>query len=482
LFRKIHYESSLHVLAPTGIGASKARALAHILFTLHPTTAKLFEKKTSIISKPTMKKPKSPIYSHRLQFSVGQTVALAAGAASFAAISTALLSSYWFSLRIGSDFSYVSRTVIASNRVPQDFAEWDQWNPLRDDFRPLRAPQKLLAQDAVTNTLPSEDDANGSTKVAWLMSFPNSGTSFTLHLTREASNCTTATNYALEGDIKDQPTVPAIQGEDGDNGPWLELIPNRETSIPHYILTKTHCGGFCVYCHHNHFIETPRSFQIACQSGTKALIDKKSGELQKKSVTYDSQLVKRAIRLIRNPLDNIVARFNLDRKRPTRDNINAWPEPFPGNSTGFQQWCAFLDSRFEEKVKSLHWIDDKLRGVLEGVPCKADFYRFVQWHNLASNMIHDMALPTLTIHYNDYRDNFDDTLEKILHFLELPRSSGKVEFVAGKEYSDYYTEAQKKAIYYFLREFATESTWNELKRYDILPSTSNKKKKELAKN
>lgn len=74
--------------------------------------------------------------------------------------------------------------------------------------------------------------------VAWLMSFPNSGTSYTIHLIRETSNTTTATNYALEGDIKDEPSVPAIVGS--EEGPFLELIKTIKTNIPEkYILTKT---------------------------------------------------------------------------------------------------------------------------------------------------------------------------------------------------------------------------------------------------
>jgi len=60
-------------------------------------------------------------------------------------------------------------------------------------------------------------------------------------MTREASNRTTASNYALEGEIKDQPSVQAIPGPDGRNGPWLELIPDRHTDIPtNLILTKSH--------------------------------------------------------------------------------------------------------------------------------------------------------------------------------------------------------------------------------------------------
>jgi hypothetical protein len=55
-----------------------------------------------------------------------------------------------------------------------------------------------------------------------------SGASYTIHMTREASNSTTATNYALEGEIRDKPSVLAIPGKAGSEGPWLELIPDAK--------------------------------------------------------------------------------------------------------------------------------------------------------------------------------------------------------------------------------------------------------------
>jgi hypothetical protein len=75
-------------------------------------------------------------------------------------------------------------------------------------------------------------------------SFPNSGTSYTIHLVRELTNTTTATNYGLEGDIQDEESVPAFPNiKESSNGPFLELIPDRNTNIPKLFLTKTHCGG-----------------------------------------------------------------------------------------------------------------------------------------------------------------------------------------------------------------------------------------------
>lgn len=60
---------------------------------------------------------------------------------------------------------------------------------------------------------------------------------------------TTATNYGLEGDIKDEESVPAFPNiKHPEEGPFLELIPDRETNTPDLFLTKTHCGGVSVIC------------------------------------------------------------------------------------------------------------------------------------------------------------------------------------------------------------------------------------------
>ncbi|KAL3773723.1 hypothetical protein ACHAW5_009832 [Stephanodiscus triporus] len=98
------------------------------------------------------------------------------------------------------------------------------------------------------------------TAIVWLMSFPNSGTSYTLHTVRELTNTTTASNYGLEGDIKDEDSNPVFKGDGGMNGPYLELIRGKTTNIPKLILTKTHCGGYSYSHNPNSYIVTPRKF------------------------------------------------------------------------------------------------------------------------------------------------------------------------------------------------------------------------------
>jgi hypothetical protein len=168
-------------------------------------------------------------------------------------------------------------------------------------------------------------------------SFPNSGTSYTLHAIRELTNTTTATNYGLEGDIKDEDSVPVFKGDAGINGPFLELIPGRTTSLPNFILTKTHCGGFSTSLDPQTYLETPRSFLMDCLSGVRGIrstTDSKT--MEKIRVRYSQDLVKRVVHIIRNPLDNIVARFHLERARFRSMKNNAWLNEYPDDKLGFQ--------------------------------------------------------------------------------------------------------------------------------------------------
>jgi hypothetical protein len=137
---------------------------------------------------------------------------------------------------------------------------------------------------------------------------------------------------------------------------------------------------------------------------------------------------------------------------------------FPKNSTGFHRWCA-ADDMNRDLIKS-RFVDHRLRESMQSVPCFNDFFRYTQWHNLAFAVSHEMALPTMILHYHEYSDDFENTRDRILDFLDLTRVGEGIEFHSGKEYRDYYTLEQKMAIKSFLQEFASAETWEQLKDYD----------------
>lgn len=192
-------------------------------------------------------------------------------------------------------------------------------------------------------------------------------------MTREASNTTTATNYAMEGDIKSLASTQAILGKLGEQGPFLELIRNRVTNIPQNILTKTHCTGFCSLCGPKKLLfETPRTFLRGCLTGTRAVYT--DNGLEEIDVIYDAKLVTKAIHIFRHPLDNIVARFHLEFNEQRAAGNTDYVKAFPKNATGFHRWCRRSDQN--DKLLETRYIDEPLKESLRSIPCFNEFFKF----------------------------------------------------------------------------------------------------------
>lgn len=186
----------------------------------------------------------------------------------------------------------------------------------------------------------------------------------------------------------------------------------------------------------------------------------------KKDVIYSPSLVKKAIHIFRHPLDNIVARFHLEYNvRVLLHGDHRFARKFPKNATGFRSWCAEEDEN-RGLLHSPH-LDKHLRRQLAKIPCFNDFFRYLQWHNLAFGLQHDMDLPTLVLHYHEYAENYGIARDKVLEFLELPRKGEGIPFEEGKVYRSYYSNHQKKAIRDFLKEFSSSETWEQLEGYNF---------------
>ena len=230
------------------------------------------------------------------------------------------------------------------------------------------------------------------------------------------------------------------------------------------------CGGFCSNCLPLNYIETPRSFQISCLSGRRAVQSKNSTDLELEQVRYSASVVKKAVHVIRSPFNNVVARFHLEQKRHSRIGDTEWLEAHPNDQFGFQKWCADVDA--SNDLMEARWTDPELSKALEGVPCHAEFFRYVQWHNLAFTTAHDIGVPTFVLHYEDYRDRFEGIRQDLLDFLELPMVKEGPEFALGKEYEDFYTTEQREAVANLVKELASLETWHHMKDYYFATSSS----------
>lgn len=308
-------------------------------------------------------------------------------------------------------------------------------------------------------------------KLAWLMSFPDSGTTFTTLTIQSASQRSTASNYGnmfmdRDGNIdrNTQRSIPVYINQ--DNGPYLfSSWPLPEN----YVVTKTHCSGFCTDCYPGNYIKSPKRFLYECHVGS--LFDPMYAKANRgkdpfQYLFYDEKMVKKAVHLIRDPFDNIVSRFHHEyRLAVLRDNHD-FPDAYPYNSEGFHKWCAFMSDKYLDEESKWYddWSGEGAFDKAKSVPCHSEFYKYIQWHNHAFFSTDTlMQIPTMVTHYEDFAKDYDTTLEKLLHFYELPMDGEPKDFYFHTY--DYFTKEEKAATKNFIKLIASPATWQHLEHY-----------------
>jgi hypothetical protein len=215
---------------------------------------------------------------------------------------------------------------------------------------------------------------------------------------------------------------------------------------------------------------------------------------------YRHGRVAKVIHLIRNPIHNIVSRFHLDRKNRIRLEP-ALADYLHLNATGFRRWCTMIDMLYANpkgyrNVNGFHpsW-DKTTRKLFQQAPCRAEFFKYTQWHNRVLEMrpllfekkniqnqdddddsFKDLVL---TIHYEDYAENLTSTMMSILDFLEQERVQGKKlrpfqEKEMDRYYQDYFRPDEYTAIRNLIRHVASNSTWKRIQHYFSGAATSTK--------
>ena len=176
-------------------------------------------------------------------------------------------------------------------------------------------------QQKIRMSIPDEDRPS----IVWLMSYPNSGTSFTMVMTHTDSNTTVAVNYPQEPQSLGHPLESLYTSS---QVPFI-LQPNM-TLPSKYIMTKTHCDGYCTHCHPNDFVD------IGIQSFLKTCRSSRTNEFAeyKHSVS-----VKKAIHLMRDPVDNVVSNYRLLLKGFQNRNSTRLVKHFTNNKEGFLKFC-----------------------------------------------------------------------------------------------------------------------------------------------
>lgn len=241
----------------------------------------------------------------------------------------------------------------------------------------------------------------------------------------------------------------------------MDLSAEPEYTFPKdVVIVKTHCGGRCESCGPAKYAETMYSFRRACRRGKRRMVDPhNSSRTIGVQVHYPATRVTKAIHLIRDAFDNVVSRFHME----TRSGRSAMA--FNQTREGFREYCQSLNQRFLEDEKSSILFDEKWLEMTQGIPCRADFFRWIEWHNQAFHLTYDMGLETMVVDYASYATQLNFTCNQLLDFLGLLRLDDLEPFVEGKTYRNYFSTDERKRMGSVLGQMASRVTWQHVAKY-----------------
>jgi Sulfotransferase domain len=171
-------------------------------------------------------------------------------------------------------------------------------------------------------------------------------------------------------------------------------------------------------------------------------------------VSYDhSVAVAKAIHLIRDPFDNIVGRMHLG----SAHQQSRGEAGFNHSQQGLEEWCQYLDDKYQDQDEAAHALDMDL-------PCRAEWYRYIQWHNLAAEVT-DKIPQVLHVYYDNYTTNYDASVKQLLAFLELEARHKPLFFQSNKTYLEYFSTHHRQQAARFAQRFASEKSWKLLAHY-----------------
>jgi hypothetical protein len=272
---------------------------------------------------------------------------------------------------------------------------------------------------------------------------------------------TTGTNYAA--DIR--PNVPVVPSF--PEGPFVHAPSGP---VPSRVVSKTHCGAYCMDCGpDNYHNMTYEAFEKACRTCSVASAaavteaDATAREALSSSsspayTTYDTPIEK-AIHLIRSPFDNLVGRMHLASRHRTKRGEAG----FDDSPAGYAEWCQYLDAKYESAEAHLSDLDLEL-------PCRAEWYRYVQWHNRAwevTSRTFDSSSNVHYLHYENYSTRYDATVRSLLEFVRLEPAPHRdpLPFLSNKTYVDFFSPNDRERAKQYVQTHAHPQVWELLARY-----------------
>jgi hypothetical protein len=158
-------------------------------------------------------------------------------------------------------------------------------------------------------------------------------------------------------------------------------------------------------------------------------------------------------------------RFHLQINEYKKSN-DVIPDYLQNSREGLRSFCKQSAKLYTElEDKSELWHQDGMDHLKTGIPCYAEFFKWVQWHNLANQLTKSMDIPTYYLNYESFESRFDETLDEILQFMSQGREGKPYKFIKGKAYKEYFHPNELKSVRRAMKQLATNETWAHIRHY-----------------
>ena len=176
--------------------------------------------------------------------------------------------------------------------------------------------------------------------------------------------------------------------------------------------------------------------------------------------------------MVRDPMANVVSRFRSLRlfREAMVGKVN-----YQDGSAGFHTFCADMDKENVKEEEVTRYFPVEIMELLADVPCRDEFFKYMQWHNLAGQETEFRSYPSMVLYYEDFEgDGLEASVRSLGSFIGLLDEKDKLDlsdqsklpnFLGANMYRDYYSDKQIVAIWKFLEAASFPNTWNILAKY-----------------
>lgn len=334
--------------------------------------------------------------------------------------------------------------------------------------------EKNLRRKLITESI--DENSPEAPKLAWLASFPTSGDYDIISLIQLSANVATASNYGhlMQNEYGRYTrsmfaSVPVYSLR--SNGPFLFThhlpMPPSQSFMP----VLTNCGVYCANCFPGHYIMKRDQFIAKCASTIRFTPDISllgpTGWGIYEQLHYDTHMIEKTILVIRDPFQVIYDRFIYlsfsYEKLNHRDH--EWHTKYMINSKGFESYCSTAEVKFADEEQKWFHEEDRLKMLL-GIPCHAEFFRWVQWYNLMFQTLEYLEMPFEIIYYEDLETKYNETFSKVLNFynLQLNASAALPKFYPKVKHR-FLSSENEELVKNTIKYFATNITLGHVQHY-----------------